>query len=50
LAARRARRDAPLFATVEVERQAEAASKQRDLFSVLAEAEGDVAGKEAAGD
>jgi DNA modification methylase len=40
LAARRARRDAPLFATVEVERQAEAASKQRDLFSVLAEQEG----------
>jgi hypothetical protein len=35
LAAGRARRDAPLFADVEVERQAEAASKHRDLFSVL---------------
>jgi hypothetical protein len=37
LAAGRARRDAPLFATVEVERQAEAALNQRDLFSVLDE-------------
>jgi DNA modification methylase len=37
LAAGRARRDAPLFADVEVERQAEQASKQRDLFSVLDE-------------
>jgi hypothetical protein len=35
LAAGRTRRDAPLFATVEVERQA--ASKQGDLFSVLDE-------------
>jgi hypothetical protein len=42
LAAGRARRDAPLFATVEVERQAEAASKQRDLFSIIAEEEGAV--------
>jgi DNA modification methylase len=40
LAAGRAQRDAPLFADVEVERQAAAAeqvSKQRDLFSVLDE-------------
>jgi hypothetical protein len=40
LAAGRARRDAPLFANVEVEGQAaaaEVASKQRDLFSVLEE-------------
>jgi hypothetical protein len=42
LAAGRAQRDAPLFADVEVERQAEQASKQRDLFSVLAEVEGEV--------
>jgi hypothetical protein len=50
LAAGRARRDAPLLATVEVERQAEQALKQRDLLSVLAEPEGDVAEEEAAGD
>jgi hypothetical protein len=37
LAAGRARRDAPLFADVEVEGQAEQASKQRDLFSVMDE-------------
>jgi DNA modification methylase len=37
MAARRITNDAPLFATVEVERQAEASSKQRDLFSVLDE-------------
>jgi hypothetical protein len=47
LAAGRARRDAPLFATVEVERQAEAAAKQRDLFSVLDEMQGT---QEAAGE
>jgi DNA modification methylase len=40
MAARRITNDAPLFATVEVERQVEAASKQRDLFSVLDEVNG----------
>jgi hypothetical protein len=40
LAAGRARRDAPLFAEVSVERLAETGSKQRDLRSVLDEQEG----------